>query len=80
MSACRAFASLLTWLAFPVYVWQGLGVRRRTSRACCRPQGRSTGAHRRHRAGDHALVLGDSSAASVGVEQSENGLAAQLAH
>ena len=22
----------LTWLAFPVYVWQGLGVRRRTTR------------------------------------------------
>jgi hypothetical protein len=25
-------ATLLTWLAFPVYVWQGLGVRRRTER------------------------------------------------
>ncbi len=24
--------SLLTWLALPVYVWQGLGVRRRTTR------------------------------------------------
>ena len=23
---------LLTWLAFPIYVWQGLGVRRRTER------------------------------------------------
>ncbi|TGT59781.1 SGNH/GDSL hydrolase family protein, partial [bacterium M00.F.Ca.ET.159.01.1.1] len=26
------FPTILTWLAFPVYVWQGLGVRRRTSR------------------------------------------------
>ena len=26
------FPALLTWLAFPVYVWQGLGVRRRTTR------------------------------------------------
>ncbi|TKB29027.1 MAG: SGNH/GDSL hydrolase family protein, partial [Mesorhizobium sp.] len=26
----RRFPTLLTWLAFPVYVWQGLGVRRRT--------------------------------------------------
>ena len=25
-------APLLTWLALPAYVWQGLGVRRRTSR------------------------------------------------
>ena len=24
--------ALLTWLAFPVYIWQGLGVRRRTTR------------------------------------------------
>ncbi|TJV23062.1 MAG: SGNH/GDSL hydrolase family protein, partial [Mesorhizobium sp.] len=28
----QRFLALLTWLAFPVYVWQGLGVRRRTSR------------------------------------------------
>ncbi|RVC12070.1 SGNH/GDSL hydrolase family protein, partial [Mesorhizobium sp. M7A.F.Ca.AU.002.02.1.1] len=24
------FPALLSWLAFPVYIWQGLGVRRRT--------------------------------------------------
>jgi lysophospholipase L1-like esterase len=68
---------LLTWFAFPIYVWQGLGVRRRT--------GRMLPAHGPvvHRIDGtepviSLLVLGDSSAASVGIGHSENGLAAQL--
>ena len=68
----------LTWLAFPVYVWQGLGVRRRTTRM--RP---AEGPVLRRIDGKEPalslLVLGDSSAASVGVGHSESGLAAQLA-
>ncbi|WP_027166619.1 SGNH/GDSL hydrolase family protein [Mesorhizobium sp. WSM3224] len=70
--------ALLTWLAFPVYVWQGLGVRRRTSRMLP-----AQGPVMHEIAGKapaiSLLVLGDSSAASVGIEQSEYGLAAQLA-
>lgn len=74
----RRFPALLTWLAFPVYVWQGLGVRRRTSRMLP-----AQGPVMHEIAGGQPavwlLVLGDSSAASVGIEKSENGLAAQLA-
>lgn len=71
-------AALLSWLAFPAYVWQGLGVRRRTQRML------PAGGPVRHRIeGDEPavalLVLGDSSAASVGIESSEDGLAAELA-
>lgn len=71
------FAALLSWLAFPVYIWQGLGVRRRTPRML--PAG---GPVRHHIDGAEPeirlLVLGNSSAASVGIESSEQGLAAEL--
>lgn len=73
----RRLLPLLSWLAFPVYVWQGLGVRRRTERM--RP---AEGPVVHHVAGAEPaislLVLGDSSAASVGIGKSEDGLAAQL--
>jgi len=70
-------APLLSWLAFPVYIWQGLGVRRRT------PRMPPAGGPVRHRIDGkepeiRLLVLGDSSAASVGIESSEQGLAAEL--
>lgn len=70
--------ALLSWLAFPAYVWQGLGVRRRTERML------PAGGPVRHRIDGvepelRLLVLGDSSAASVGIESSERGLAAELA-
>ncbi|TGS90852.1 SGNH/GDSL hydrolase family protein, partial [Mesorhizobium sp. M8A.F.Ca.ET.213.01.1.1] len=70
--------ALLTWLAFPVYVWQGLGVRRRTSRML---PARGPVIHEMPGKAPAItlLVLGDSSAASVGIGHSENGLAAQLA-
>jgi lysophospholipase L1-like esterase len=71
-------ATLLTWFAFPVYVWQGLGVRRRTERMY---PAKGPVLHAIP-GGDppiSLLVLGDSSAASVGIGHSENGLAAQLA-
>ena len=69
---------LLTWLAFPVYVWQGLGVRRRTERML---PARGPVLHRIEgkEPAISLLVLGDSSAASVGIGRSEDGLAAQLA-
>ena len=70
--------TLLTWLAFPVYVWQGLGVRRRTTRML---PARGPVMHEMPGKAPAItlLVLGDSSAASVGIGHSENGLAAQLA-
>ena len=73
----RLFA-LLSWFAFPVYVWQGLGVRRRTSRMLP-AQGPVMHDIAGHEPTVSLLVLGDSSAASVGIEKSEYGLAAQLA-
>lgn len=71
-------ASLLTWLAFPIYVWQGLGVRRRTERMLP-AQGPVLHRIDGNEPAISLIVLGDSSAASVGVGRSEDGLAAQLA-
>ncbi|MFE0016713.1 SGNH/GDSL hydrolase family protein [Mesorhizobium sp. NPDC059054] len=71
-------AALLTWFALPVYVWQGIGVRRRTTRmlpASGPVMHEITG----RKPPLSLLVLGDSSAASVGIGRSEDGLAAQLA-
>lgn len=69
---------LLTWLAFPVYVWQGVGVRLRTERmrpAAGPNEGRLSGAEPAIR----LLMLGDSSIASVGAKTTDQGLGAQLA-
>ena len=52
----------------PVYAWQGLGVRRRTSRLLP-AAGPATGAIDGAEPAFSLLVLGDSSAASVGIEQ-----------
>jgi lysophospholipase L1-like esterase len=69
---------LLTWLAFPAYVWQGVGVRLRTERM--QP---AAGPVLHQTDGSEPalslLVLGDSSAASVGIGHAGDGLAAQLA-
>lgn len=72
------FAPLLTWLAFPVYAWQGLGVRRRVERMF---PAKGPVRHRLEGKGEaiRLLVIGDSSAASVGIGHSDHGLAAQLA-
>lgn len=74
----RLRRSLLSWLGLPIYVWQGLGVRRRSTRMLP-----AKGPVRHRIAGTGAplqlLVLGDSSSAGVGVGLSEEGLAAQLA-
>jgi lysophospholipase L1-like esterase len=60
-------AALATWLALPVYVWQGLGVRRRTHRMAPPP---NAGAYSFDGKGEplRLLVIGDSSAAGVGVD------------
>ncbi len=71
-------AALATWLAFPVYVWQGLAVRRRTTRMVP-AQGPVIHDMPGEEPAIRLLVLGDSSAASVGIGRSEDGLAHQLA-
>lgn len=69
---------LLTWLAFPIYVWQGIGVRLRTERMVP-AQGPVLHSVPGKQPGISLLVIGDSSAASVGIGKTEDGLAAQLA-
>lgn len=67
----------LTWLALPVYVWQGLKVRRATHRMPPPPHAGHIGAD-----GDEdalrVLIIGDSSAAGVGVEEIGQSLAGHL--
>jgi lysophospholipase L1-like esterase len=69
---------LLTWLAFPIYAWQGIGVRLRTRRLLP-AEGPVT--HALPGTGEHVrlLVVGDSSAASVGISRTDGGIAALLA-
>ncbi|PTW62126.1 lysophospholipase L1-like esterase [Breoghania corrubedonensis] len=77
-SAAIRLAALASWLAFPVYAWQGIGVRltvRRLLPAPGEPSGRIAGEGTDLR----LLVVGDSSAAGVGIDHIEEGLAAQVA-
>jgi lysophospholipase L1-like esterase len=62
----------------PIYIWQGVGVRMRTERMAP-ADGPVT--HRVAGTGEpvRLLVLGDSSAASVGIAHTDGGLAARLA-
>ena len=70
--------ALLSWLAFPVSVGQGVGVRMRTTRML---PAEGPVVHHVPGEGEHVrlLVLGDSSAASVGIGRTDKGLAALLA-
>lgn len=73
-----SWAAAATWLAWPVYAWQGIGVRLRTERlmpAAGPVSGAIAGT------GDpvRLLVIGDSSVAGVGVDHTSEGLAWRLA-
>ena len=71
--------ALLSWLAFPVYVWQGLGVRRRSIRLA--PPTHDGWRESRGTYGGKALkilIVGDSSAAGVGVLTIDESLGGQL--
>jgi lysophospholipase L1-like esterase len=70
--------ALLSWLALPVYIWQGVGVRLRTERMVP-ADGPVTGSVDGKGEPLRLLVVGDSSAASVGVKTSDKGLAPNLA-
>ena len=76
-SAPTIAEAIVSWLALPVYVWQGLAVRRRIHRMAPPPhpgflafpgQGRPV----------ELLVLGDSSAAGVGVDDIADSVAGLL--
>lgn len=69
---------LLSWLAFPVYIWQGVGVRLRTERMIP-ASGPVEGSFKGKNPPINLLALGDSSIASVGAETTDQGLAYQLA-
>lgn len=75
MSFLRA---LLSWLAFPIYIWQGVGVRLRTERMVP-ADGPPSGSLPGKGPVVKLLVVGDSSAASVGVKTTDKGLAPLLA-
>ncbi len=71
------FATALTWFGLPVYVWQGLGIRRKTIRPTPPfPQqvepiaGKGTPFR--------LLLIGDSSAAGVGVDDINASLGGQV--
>lgn len=76
--------ALLSWLLFPVYAWQGVQTRLRTERlpppagAPCGSFGIESADPLRD-AAIRLLVIGDSSAAGVGVERIEDSLAPKLA-
>ena len=70
--------SFLSWLCFPVYVVQGLDVRRKSMRLSPASGPRSGQAGGGEPA-SFLLTIGDSSAAAVGVEQTSGALGPQLA-
>jgi lysophospholipase L1-like esterase len=70
--------SLLSWIAFPVYAAQGIAVRRRTPRMMP-PKGLVRHEIKGREPAVNLLLLGDSSAAGVGVHESDDGLGARLA-
>ena len=74
--------SLVSWLSLPIYVWQGLGVRRRSLRL--EPPAHDgwirAGSNpvKSTRAPLNILLIGDSSAAGVGARKIENSLGGEL--
>lgn len=70
---------LLTWLALPVYIWQGIGVRLRTERLLP-PEGPKDGDISGNGEPIRLLVLGDSSAVGIGTQLTSENLASRLSH
>ena len=73
------WAYLATWLAFPAYIWQGIGVRLKSDRLLP-PAGEPEGIFVGKGAPIKLLVLGDSSVVGIGVDVIEDGMAWQLAN
>lgn len=70
--------ALLSWLAFPVYVWQGVRVRMRSIRMPP-PRGHVRHAIDGTEPAVRLLVVGDSSAAGIGIETTDGLLSVRLA-
>jgi lysophospholipase L1-like esterase len=73
------FEILLSWLGLPIYIWQGLGIRRKTMRLPPpeqKPLVEINGKGKPIR----ILFVGDSSAAGVGVSEFEEAVAGRLPH
>ena len=71
-------ASLLSWLTFPVYVVQGVWVRQRSLRLSP-AEGPLSGKVGQGEPDLRILVVGDSSAAAVGIENTADAIAPQIA-
>lgn len=69
---------LVSWFMVPIALWQGIGVRRRVPRMAP-PVGDPFGTFGDKDPGIRLLVIGDSSAAGVGVEHMHEGLGSNLA-
>ncbi|MEN3792591.1 SGNH/GDSL hydrolase family protein [Fulvimarina sp. MAC3] len=79
--AASGKTALISWLMLPVYIWQGLRARKRIMRMGP-PRGPLTGLVGAETVKDAAvrlLVIGDSSAAGVGVDRIEDSLGPKLA-
>lgn len=72
------FHPLLSWFLYPVYAWQGINVRLKTERMIP-PVGLPVGEIAGKDPAIRLLVLGDSSAAGVGVTDAWQGLCVRLA-
>ena len=70
-------AAALSWLCLPVYIWQGLGVRRSSLRLSP-PSRQSVSAIEGKGKPIYLLLVGDSSAAGVGVKDIRHSLGGQL--
>ncbi len=70
-------AALLSWACFPIYIWQGLGVRSNSVRHAP-PFPQQVKAIRGKGKPIRLLLVGDSSAAGVGVKQIEKSLGGHL--
>jgi lysophospholipase L1-like esterase len=70
-------AAALTWLGLPVYLWQGLGVRRRSMRMPS-PSPQTVSPVKGVGQPIRLLLVGDSSAAGVGVNDINQSLGAKL--
>lgn len=69
-----------SWLLFPVYVWQGLALRRRIERLLPHPSVAIEGIIHGVQPHIRLLVVGDSTVASVGMERTEDAMAWNIAN
>jgi len=71
--------ALLSWLSLPIYIWQGLAVRKKSVRLAPPPQKPIVELKGKGKT-LNILFVGDSSAAGVGVEDFELSVAGRLPH